>query len=83
MVTAIRLIKVDHIIHLQIQDGVMLPRGAINESTITWRPVDEYKIGITGEKDKDYHEMSWEQRTIDLDNLIAPPNFVMTGKIKI
>ncbi|XP_075237274.1 chemokine-like protein orion isoform X1 [Lycorma delicatula] len=79
VVTAIRFIKVDHIIHLQIQEGKMLPKGIINETTLSWRPVDEYKIDITGVRNKDYHMMSWEERGIDLDELTAPQNHVLTG----
>lgn len=80
VVTGIRFTKANRIVHLQIQQGELLPLGGINETTLEWKPVDPYKIkddGVTvGE---DYHMLTWESRSLDLDELKVPPNSIITG----
>ncbi|KAH8381533.1 hypothetical protein KR093_007469 [Drosophila rubida] len=68
VVTGIRFVKKNRVFHLQIQQGKLLPRTLIDESTLEWKPVDDYKItdphvsaGI------DYHKLSYENRSINLD----------------
>uniref|UniRef100_A0A1Y1N5R8 Uncharacterized protein n=1 Tax=Photinus pyralis TaxID=7054 RepID=A0A1Y1N5R8_PHOPY len=80
VVTGLRFTKKNRIIHLQIQEGKLLPHGGIDSSTIRWVPVEDYKITdryiYNGQ---DYHTLTWEQRSIDLDDLIADDQHVMTG----
>lgn len=76
-----RLIKHNRIIHLQIQEGKLLPYGYIDNSTVRWVPVDDFKITDPGVRSgKDYHTMTYEQRELLLDEL-APhePYHVVTG----
>ncbi|XP_046390047.1 uncharacterized protein LOC124158778 [Ischnura elegans] len=80
VVTGLRFVKVNRVIHLQIQDGIALPGGLVNSSTVQWQPITPFKIddpNIT--KGVDYHVMSWEKRAIDLDDLAGPPGQVLTG----
>lgn len=78
--TGIRFQKVNRIIHLQIQEGELLPRGAINMSTLAWRPISDYKLLDRGIRNgQDYHTLSWDKRAIDLDDLVAPASHVVTG----
>ncbi|GLG92569.1 Uncharacterized protein GBIM_00223 [Gryllus bimaculatus] len=80
VVTGLRFVKKNRVIHLQIREGALLPRGAINASSVRWRPVDDYHITDAGvQNTRDYHTLSWEQRAIDLDDLEAPPGHVVTG----
>lgn len=55
---------------MQIQEGTLLPHGVINVTSVHWKPVDTTP--------HDY-KMSWEKRSIDLDNLQAPEGHVLTG----
>ena len=78
VVTGIKLSKVNKVIHLQIQEGKLLPRGEILQESVQWKDVDESTIeGING---KDYHTLDWDNRAIDLDDLVAPKSHLLTGK---
>lgn len=80
VVTGIRFVKINRVIHLQIQDAVALPGGMINSSTVEWRPVNAFKPSDPGIiRGEDFHMMTWEQRAIDLDDLTAPEGNVLTG----
>jgi hypothetical protein len=80
VVTGLRFVKKHRVIHLQIQDGVLLPRGHVNESTTTWRPINDYTILDRGIKSGvDYHTVRWDKREIDLDDLVAGTSQVVTG----
>lgn len=80
VVTGLRFVKKNRIIHIQLQEGELMPRGAINSSSIQWSPIHEYKLLDRGIRNgMDYHTMTWDKRKLDLDNLIAPQSHVVTG----
>ncbi|KAH8420530.1 hypothetical protein KR009_011112 [Drosophila setifemur] len=81
VVTGLRLVKLNRIFHLQIQEGQLLPRGAINQSTLEWKPLEKYNIFDRDvKKGVDYHTLSYESRSIDLDDVNTDDNsFVVTG----
>ncbi|KPU75110.1 uncharacterized protein Dana_GF20993, isoform C [Drosophila ananassae] len=81
VVTGLRLVKSNRIFHLQIQEGELMPRGVINQSTLEWRPVEKYNIFDRDvKKGVDYHTLSYESRSIDLDDVNTDDNsFVVTG----
>ncbi|XP_069676205.1 uncharacterized protein [Periplaneta americana] len=80
VVTGLRFVKKNRVIHLQIQEAGLLPRGGINMTSMQWRPVDDYRISDSDVYDiKDYHTLSWKKRAIDLDDLVAPEGYVLTG----
>ncbi|XP_034101872.1 uncharacterized protein LOC117566450 [Drosophila albomicans] len=82
VVTGVRFVKRNRIFHLQIQQGELLPRGLINESTVEWKPVDNYEIGDSSVKEGvDYHTLTYQNRAIDLDEVTKPDDttFVVTG----
>ncbi|XP_069676227.1 uncharacterized protein [Periplaneta americana] len=80
VVTGLRFVKKNRVIHLQIQEAGLLPRGGINMTSVQWRPVDDYRISdYNVHNGMDYHTLSWEQRAIDLDDLVAPEGSVLTG----
>lgn len=73
VVTGLRFRKVNRIMHLQIQEGELLPRGLINASTVEWKPVSDYKLLDRGIRSgEDYHTMTWDKRAINLDDLQSP-----------
>ncbi|XP_039296534.1 uncharacterized protein LOC111046010 isoform X2 [Nilaparvata lugens] len=80
VVTALRFTKYNHVIHLQIQEGELLPKGLINETSVHWVPLDDYSVGKADSRPGvDYHMMSWDERALDLDDIVAPTGYVMTG----
>ncbi|EDX02318.2 uncharacterized protein LOC6525374 isoform X1 [Drosophila yakuba] len=81
IVTGLRFVKQNRIFHLQIQEGELLPRGTVNQSTLEWKPVEKYNIFDRHVKNGiDYHKLSYEKRTIDLDDVDTEDNsFVITG----
>ncbi|XP_015118956.1 uncharacterized protein LOC107042423 isoform X1 [Diachasma alloeum] len=80
VITGLQLRKVNGIIHMQIQQGVLIRRGDIEEASVEWKPVDNYTILDRGVVNgRDFHTLSWEKRAIDLDDLSAPDDHVLTG----
>ncbi|KAK2580573.1 hypothetical protein KPH14_007697 [Odynerus spinipes] len=80
VITGIKLSKSNQIIHIQIQEGELLPRGSINSTTVTWKPIDTYSVYDHNVKNGiDYHTIVWEKRAIDLDDLIPPQDHLLTG----
>ncbi|KAH8312800.1 hypothetical protein KR044_012978, partial [Drosophila immigrans] len=71
VVTGVRFVKKNRIFHLQIQQGQLMPLGVINESTLEWKPVDDYKITdpnvIAG---VDYHMLNYDSRSLNLDTVV-------------
>ncbi|XP_043641072.1 uncharacterized protein LOC122611804 [Drosophila teissieri] len=81
IVTGLRFVKKNRIFHLQVQEGELLPRGAINETTLQWKPVDSYSTLDKNVTDTvDYHKLSYESRSLDLGDVKAENNSaVVTG----
>ncbi|XP_014222968.1 uncharacterized protein LOC106649836 isoform X2 [Trichogramma pretiosum] len=80
VVTGVRMKKENQVIHIQIQQGTLGPRGFIDPETVAWKKIDNYtiidddvKAGI------DYHTIMWEKRAVDLDDLEAPSDHLLTG----
>ncbi|KMQ97671.1 hypothetical protein RF55_1994 [Lasius niger] len=80
VITGIRLKKINQIIHIQIQEGQLLPHGAINTSTTEWQQVDAFSIMDANVKSGvDYHKLEWEKRALDLDDLHSSQDHLLTG----
>lgn len=80
VVTGLRFRKINRIIHLQVQEGTLMERGLINDTTLKWKEMSEYRLLDRGIKNGlDYHTLGWDRRSIDLDDLIAPQKHVCTG----
>uniref|UniRef100_A0ABD2XDZ5 Uncharacterized protein n=1 Tax=Trichogramma kaykai TaxID=54128 RepID=A0ABD2XDZ5_9HYME len=80
VVTGVRMKKENQVIHIQIQQGTLGARGFIDPETVAWKKIDNYtiidddvKAGI------DYHTIMWEKRAVDLDDLEAPSDHLLTG----
>ncbi|CAG9773545.1 unnamed protein product [Ceutorhynchus assimilis] len=74
VVTGVRLIKKNRILHLQIQEGKLLPYGYINQSTVHWVDVDNHKFD-----DADVFTMRYGRRSMALDNIQGDENHIVTG----
>ncbi|XP_014472844.1 PREDICTED: uncharacterized protein LOC106743483 isoform X1 [Dinoponera quadriceps] len=80
VITGARLKKVDQIIHIQIQEGQLLPRGGLNMSSIKWIPIDKFStMNSNVQNGVDYHKLVWEKRALDLDDLLPPEGHLLTG----
>ncbi|XP_076285679.1 chemokine-like protein orion isoform X2 [Lasioglossum baleicum] len=80
VVTGVALKKVNQIMHIQIQEGQLLPRGNINKTTVAWKPVVPFSILDKNVKNGvDYHSLAWEKRGLDLDDLVSDQNHLITG----
>ncbi|KAL7729777.1 hypothetical protein ACLKA6_014641 [Drosophila palustris] len=82
VVTGLRFIKKNRVFHLQIQQGTLLSHGVINETSLEWKPLDEYHIDDENiAEGVDYHTMNYSSRSIDLDNIMntGDNSFVVTG----
>jgi hypothetical protein len=72
--------KQNQIIHIQIQQGELLPYGDVNASTVDWKKIDNYTILHANVKEGvDYHTVMWEQRAVDLDDLESLEGYLLTG----
>jgi len=80
VVTGLRFVKKNRVIHLQIQEGKLLPRMIINATTLNWKEPEDYKIDDGKMFDgQDYHTLTWKNRKMDLDDLEADDGYVLTG----
>lgn len=110
IVTGVRFVDQDDMIHVQIKQGKLEPEGRIKRGTEEWKILEKFKytrsIGRVGseviERDRffnikeripgsqfdrmaygeDFAALLWHQRQINLDDLYAPQNYVVTGKVK-
>ncbi|XP_055846636.1 uncharacterized protein LOC129912439 isoform X2 [Episyrphus balteatus] len=81
VVTGLRFVKHKRVFHIQIQEGQLLPRGNVNQSTLSWKPVEDYQIFDRGVSNGyDYHTLGWDKRAIDLDDIEGDDvSHVVTG----
>lgn len=57
-----------------------MPRGNINKTTISWKSIDAFSILDRNVKsDIDYHTLTWEERGLDLDDLVPAQDHLLTG----
>lgn len=88
VVTGIRFKKHNRILHLQIQQGKLLPYGRIDASTVRWEPVDDFKITDVANRriteGTDFITLKYESRNMALDDISVDEgednNRVVTGK---
>ncbi|KAM3962598.1 uncharacterized protein ACR2FA_003224 [Aphomia sociella] len=78
VVTGVRLVKHKRVFHLQISEGTLGERGSVTPGS--WVPINKFDPndrGIT--QGVDYHTLTYERRSIDLDELDSPLGHVLTG----
>ncbi|XP_068146560.1 uncharacterized protein [Drosophila tropicalis] len=81
--TGIRFVKSQRVFHLQLQQGQLLPNGAINGSSLEWLPIKSYDPdNVDVRSGVDYHILSFDSRTLDLDEVVSESSrsdHVVTG----
>lgn len=80
--TGVRLIKLNGVIQLSISQRTLLPYGQTDESEQdTWKVAD-YQFAATDNNaidGKDYFTLTYENRSMNLDDLILPKTKLVTG----
>ncbi|KAK9746501.1 protein of unknown function (DUF4803) [Popillia japonica] len=67
VVTGIRFAKKNRMIHLQVQQGEILPQGVINVTSLEWVPVNKFKISDRFIHDQqDYLRITSRDKAVDL-----------------
>ncbi|KAH8308952.1 hypothetical protein KR059_004149 [Drosophila kikkawai] len=81
IVTGVRFVKHHRVFHLQLQQGELLPRGAINISSLEWQPLKVLNLTDSDLRDGyDYHTLSADSRALDLDEIVGnATHHVVTG----
>ncbi|XP_041782486.1 uncharacterized protein LOC121599056 isoform X1 [Anopheles merus] len=80
VVTGLRFVKRRQMVHLIVQQGLLLPGGEIANSTLEWVVPKPFTHTDKGVRDgHDYHTLSYDRRAIDLDDVHVPPGYVVTG----
>ncbi|XP_053987379.1 uncharacterized protein LOC128880873 isoform X2 [Hylaeus volcanicus] len=80
VITGIAFKKVNQVIHIEIQEGELLPRGNVNKTTVSWKPIEAFNILDKNVKNGiDYHTLAWEERGLDLDDLVPAQDHLLTG----
>ena len=78
--TGLRFVKNRQVIHLQIQEGTLLPYGQIDLDTLRWVPVEDYKVTNSSyHPGKDYYTLKWEERDFDLADIMVKEGSIVTG----
>lgn len=78
IVTGVRFVKINRIIHLQIKESELQKYGAVNASSTHWVPPNKFTTLDKGIRDGiDYHTLEFDQREVDLDDLTAPAGHVV------
>lgn len=82
VITGVRFVKESGVIHLAISQRKLLPHGQTDElEQDTWDSVDD-PFAVTDTdviEDIDYATLTYENRAINLDDLILPQGKVVTG----
>jgi len=83
LVTGLRFVKNQRIVHIQIQQAQALPRGMVNASSQDWQFLEPVSIPQYREESlldgPGYATLRYDERAVDLDDLSAPQGHVITG----
>ena len=84
ILTGLRFVKKNRIIQVEVQQSSPLPEGVINETDRSWiQNSPELTLDALNHEShhvyNDIFEMSYEERSLDLDVLEAPKGHVVTG----
>jgi len=82
VVTGVRFTKIGKVIYPEIEQATALEEGGIDDSSREWvKPLEirETDSNLLVANNSAVFTMSYEQRAVDLDSLVAPPGQVLTG----
>lgn len=82
VVTGVRLVKINGVIQFEISQRTLLPFGQTESlESNTWKTAD-YRFAVTDKgpiEEIDYFKLSYENRSINLDDLTVPSGKLITG----
>lgn len=80
VMVGLRFVKKNKVMYLQIRQAKLLPKLLIDTPTAEWLPIEPMEVSdhrtVVG---LDYHQMTFEKRALDLDDLTVPQGHVLTG----
>ncbi|XP_058064472.1 uncharacterized protein LOC131214121 isoform X2 [Anopheles bellator] len=81
VVTGLRFVKQGRVMHLLVQQGLLLPQAEIDNRTLEWlSPPDAFSVLAKGAREgRDYHTLTYDKRALDLDDVHVHPGYVLTG----
>ncbi|XP_052865391.1 uncharacterized protein LOC128271786 [Anopheles cruzii] len=81
VVTGLRFVKQGRVMHLLVQQGLLLPQAEIENRTLEWlSPPDAFSVLAKGAREgRDYHTLTYDKRALDLDDVHVHPGYVLTG----
>lgn len=65
---------------MQIQQGKLLKGALIDDKTLGWLPVGNLTITGREKNGVDYHQLTYEKRSLNIDEVMVADNYVVTGK---
>lgn len=79
--TGVRIIKVNRVFHLQIQQATLAPFGQVARSTLEWKAVDSYDLPKTVVNYENVFKLNADvNNALDLDNIQTnDPTYIVTG----
>lgn len=81
VVTGVRFIKVNRVFHLQIQQATLAPFGQVDQTTLEWKPVDNYILPSNVVTNQQVFKLNANvNNAIDLDTLLTDdPTYLVTA----
>lgn len=85
VVTGLRFVEENNIIHLQVQEGELLPGASIRSNTTKWVPLQLNHQDLTKDylHKEDFVRLSFENTKINFGDTSYKSDYIVTGKIKI
>ncbi|CAG0917566.1 unnamed protein product [Notodromas monacha] len=77
VVTGVKLEQIQGIVHVRIQQSKALP-GLDVHLNHEWKKVNHMRVE-EGLENEDYMKLTWEERALDFDDIVAPKGHVVTG----
>jgi len=75
VVTGIRFVMKDGILHIQIEQGTAVKDGLIQEGSTEWKDLPK----LSKKNGEQVMRMDYTNRALDLDDINVPPSYVVTG----
>lgn len=80
IVVGVRFVKKNRVVHLEIEQATALSEGNINPSSREWIEAAELDVSNATQKELGYFKtMTYEERALDMDHILAPNGYVITG----
>lgn len=80
IITGIRFVKLENVIHLQIQIGKLMPGRNIDQNSVRWQPINPIE-NINYRLDGDDYALIRRETIFDLEFWMLDDNEVLTGRL--